>query len=82
MRAQNNKFLFTHHKLPISYSYLHTLPLKMSEVPSIELWAAAKFVGRECATVNRNYLVCKKANSDPFACVDQEKLATSCAANV
>ena len=29
-------------------------------IDSIELWAAGKIVARECATINKDYMICKK----------------------
>lgn len=52
-------------------------------VSSVELWAASKFIARECATVNKDYLLCKK--NDPnnlFSCVNQEDIVTVCAEEV
>jgi hypothetical protein len=50
-------------------------------VGSIELWAAAKIIGRECATVNKEFLLCKKYEgyNAPFACLQKGEVATSCA---
>lgn len=60
----------------------------MSAVGSLDLWTSAKVIGRECSTVNKEYLLCKKAvgganvYTDPSVCVDEAKLATSCATNI
>ncbi len=55
----------------------------MSSISSVELWAAAKFIGRECATVNKDYIHCKqKSGADPSACTEHGDLATACATRV
>mmetsp|Transcript_16974 Transcript_16974/g.37761 ORF Transcript_16974/g.37761 Transcript_16974/m.37761 type:complete len:104 (+) Transcript_16974:51-362(+) len=53
-------------------------------VGSIELWAAAKIIGRECATVNKEFLLCKKYEgyNAPFACLQKGEVATSCATQI
>jgi hypothetical protein len=43
-------------------------------VRSIELWAASKIIGRECATVNKNYAICK------YVCVSLSALLCLCCA--
>ena len=35
-------------------------------IDSIELWAAAKIIGRECATVNKTFFVCKKDKGERY----------------
>ena len=55
----------------------------MSEILTVELLAASKFIGRECATINIDYLECKKQNGiNPRLCIDKADLAQSCAVNV
>jgi hypothetical protein len=55
----------------------------MSLVSSIDLWTSAKFIGRECATVNKDYLLCKQqANDDPRPCLEQSALVTACTVKV
>jgi len=45
-----------------------------------ELWAASKFIGRECATVNKDFFLCKKNAGDaPSACEASSVLASLCA---
>ena len=60
----------------------------MSSPPirSIELWTSAKVIGRECAQVNKDYLLCKKEagrgdmnHANPEACMDKANLSSSCA---
>lgn len=54
-----------------------------SLITSLELWTSAKFIGRECATANKNYLICKKTQGDdPKLCAAQAELVTSCANTV
>jgi hypothetical protein len=56
---------------------------KMSSISSVELWAAAKFIGRECASVNKDYILCKQqSGANPAACAQQGELATACATQV
>jgi len=48
-----------------------------------ELYAASKFIGRECATINKDFFLCKKnAGADPAACESQSVLASLCANKV
>lgn len=55
----------------------------MSSIESIELWSAAKIIGRECATVNKEYLLCKKyEGKNPTPCLEKSKLVTACAADM
>lgn len=60
----------------------------MSAIGSLDLWTSSKVIGRECSTVNKDYLLCKKnaggsnINTDPEVCVDQSKLVSSCATNI
>lgn len=50
---------------------------------SIELWAAAKVVGRECAAINKAFFVCKKEKgANPDACEAQATLSSICANRV
>lgn len=52
-------------------------------ISSIDLWTAAKFIGRECATVNKEFLICKnEANDDPRPCTEKGALATACGIKV
>ena len=55
----------------------------MSNIGSVELWAAAKIVGRECATVNKEYLLCKKyEGTAPNTCMQKSEIVTACTAQV
>eukprot|EP01033_Poteriospumella_lacustris_P007659 gene7659-gene8396 len=55
----------------------------MSHISSVDLWTAAKFIGRECATVNKEFILCKhEANGDPRPCLEKGALVTSCTSNV
>lgn len=51
----------------------------MSGPTSLELWTVSKIIGRECATVNKDFMVCKKASSNPTDCEAQSVLASLCA---
>jgi hypothetical protein len=56
----------------------------MASAPSsMQLWAASKVIGRECATVNKDFFLCKKAKGgEPTACGPQGKISSWCASNV
>mmetsp|Transcript_15941 Transcript_15941/g.60760 ORF Transcript_15941/g.60760 Transcript_15941/m.60760 type:complete len:107 (-) Transcript_15941:170-490(-) len=68
---------------------LETLQGTTSDV----LYAAAKFIALECATLNKKYYQCRKETRDPEHCLTQgadctmcglgviEKLESQCAAN-
>ena len=50
---------------------------------SIELWAASKVIGRECATVNKEFLLCKKHEGTSLtACSKKGEIAQACASDV
>eukprot|EP00600_Ochromonadales_sp_CCMP1393_P006230 CAMPEP_0174960222 /NCGR_PEP_ID=MMETSP0004_2-20121128/3593_1 /TAXON_ID=420556 /ORGANISM="Ochromonas sp., Strain CCMP1393" /LENGTH=101 /DNA_ID=CAMNT_0016208589 /DNA_START=101 /DNA_END=406 /DNA_ORIENTATION=- len=53
-------------------------------VGSLELWASAKIIGRECATVNKEFLLCKKyeGSTSPTACLEKGDLSTACATGI
>jgi hypothetical protein len=46
---------------------------------SVELWTASKIVGRECATVGKEFFICKRDNGDkPSECAAEAALVMSC----
>ena len=50
---------------------------------SIELWSAGKFIGRECATINKAFLKCKMEKGEhPGVCIQQGDLVRLCTKNV
>ena len=50
---------------------------------SLQLWAAAKIVGRECATVSKEYFLCKKEKGEnPAECLKEAQEAMKCTSNV
>lgn len=50
---------------------------------SLQLWAAAKIVGRECATVSKEYFLCKKEKGEnPAECLKEAQAAMKCTSNV
>jgi hypothetical protein len=54
-------------------------------VGSVEMWAAAKFTARECATLSKDYTLCRKQNdrtTDVTPCRDLGKAVMSCHAGV
>jgi hypothetical protein len=54
-----------------------------SPIDSLDLWAASNFIGRECATINKDYVLCKsEKGGDPKACLEEGNLANSCASEV
>jgi hypothetical protein len=49
---------------------------------SSELVAASKIIGYECATINREYLECKKnKGNNPAECKTQADFVTTCTTN-
>lgn len=55
----------------------------MAAPTGAELWAASKFIGRECSTVNKDFFLCKKNKGDnPAVCEAQAVLASLCANKV
>lgn len=52
-------------------------------VSSIRLWAAAKFIGRECATEGKEFCICKKEKGEnPNECVNLGDSYRKCANKV
>ena len=50
---------------------------------SLELWGASKIIGRECATINKNYFICKQEKGpNPELCKSLAQQVISCASNV
>lgn len=50
---------------------------------SLQLWASAKIVGRECATVSKDYFLCKKEKgNNPAECLNAAKEAMKCTSDV
>ena len=50
---------------------------------SIELMAASKFLGRECAHVNQAYVKCKvNGGQNPTTCADMIPVVQSCTENI
>lgn len=46
---------------------------------SMEVWAASKFIGRECATINKIFYVCKRdKGNDPKVCWNEGEDVTRC----
>lgn len=46
---------------------------------SLELWTASKVIGRECASVNKDFFLCKRERGDkPSECAAQAELVTAC----
>eukprot|EP01040_Poterioochromonas_malhamensis_P007546 gene7548-8147_t len=57
--------------------------MSADSLTSVELWAAAHFIGRECATQNKEFVLCKKEDAEnPNACLKQGEIAKNCANNV
>jgi hypothetical protein len=55
----------------------------MNNPSSVDLWAAAKFIGRECSSINRALVQCKmEKGKHPGVCINQASLAASCGKNV
>lgn len=52
-------------------------------IGSVELWASSKIVGRECSTVNKDYLVCKKFEGpNPGPCLGKAKKTMNCTSDM
>lgn len=50
---------------------------------SLELWTVSKILGRECATVNKDFFVCKRDMGDkPSHCAAQADLVMNCTHNM
>ena len=49
---------------------------------SAELYAASHLIGRECAGPNKQFLLCKKADPNPAACLASGEKVTSCAVDL
>jgi hypothetical protein len=46
---------------------------------SLELWTASKIIGRECATVNKAFFICKRDKGDkPSECANEALMVTDC----
>jgi hypothetical protein len=54
----------------------------MSAPSSLELWAASKIIGRECAKVNKEFFQCKKGSEKPADCEANSVLVSLCATKV
>ena len=51
----------------------------MSTATSLELISASKFIGRECASINKTYIECKAAKGlDPRECIHLANDVTGC----
>ena len=53
--------------------FFYHLPIYPSIYLSIDL-----LLGRECSTINKDYLLCKKSDSNPVVCLDKSKEVTNC----
>ena len=42
------------------------------------LMAAAKLIGAKCMDQNRNFMLCKKEDANPAACLAQGEQVTNC----
>lgn len=43
------------------------------------LYAAAGFIGKDCAEANEAFAQCKKANADPSSCISNGSVVVACA---
>lgn len=57
---------------------------KIIETPSsTQLWAGAKFIGRECSDVNVAFLKCKMEKGEhPGLCINEGDLVRTCTKNM
>ena len=54
-----------------------------NSIPYIDLHAASKIIGRECATLNREYFTCKFDNGrNPDYCLKQAEAVMRCTEDV
>lgn len=51
-------------------------------ISSLDLWASSKIIGRECATPNKAYLMCKKEDENPATCKALADDVRTCTTNV
>ena len=50
---------------------------------SLELWANSKIIGRECASINKVYLLCKQEKGEnPAVCAIEAKDVLNCSSNM
>ena len=57
----------------------------MAEQPQLTsdvLNAAAKLIGSECAAANKQFMLCKKGDANPAACVEQGQGVVACVLDV
>mmetsp|Transcript_92530 Transcript_92530/g.181298 ORF Transcript_92530/g.181298 Transcript_92530/m.181298 type:complete len:106 (+) Transcript_92530:87-404(+) len=53
------------------------------EIESLDIWAVNKIIARECASINKDYLVCKKYEGARInACQKPGELVAACTAEV
>jgi len=54
------------------------------KIESVEVWTAAKIIGRECATVSKEYFMCKKLHGEkhPTPCLKFAEVAHACGTDV
>jgi|LauGreSBDMM110SN_4_FD.fasta_scaffold880675_1 hypothetical protein len=49
----------------------------------LELWAASKIIGRECATQSKQFFLCKKEKGEnPAECLALGTIAHNCATDM
>ena len=61
----------------------HRMSAAPSTPTSMELWAASKFAGRECASISKAYLECKQEKGkNPYECISHAEPVQSCYNNV
>lgn len=72
------QFVFNFYRIILNTTNMSTF------IESLDLWASAKFIGRQCSTVNKNYLLCREnfINDNPTVCTQEGDLVHACAANV
>eukprot|EP01041_Mallomonas_annulata_P000852 gene852-1658_t len=56
----------------------------MAATPTaFELWAASKIIGRECATENKLFFICKKEKGlNPLDCEAESSNVTNCVSKI
>ena len=53
--------------------------METTSIESFNLWAASKVIARECATINKNYLICKRdKGANPKDCKEFADKVITC----
>ena len=59
------------------------VPTASTMKSSMEIWAASKFIGRECASLNKAFYICKRdRGEEPKQCAAEGQQVLKCGNNV